>query len=190
MAFISYQAEKCGWRLVETIKATPLGPRQESFLQLWNGGSSTTNGVGGNSSGHGAPTDVAGQWTRCTYPVKHGGAITLYVNDFMVYQSTTAMTPPFLNAGANTHITLGRLACKEVLVSDEATWQLSDVILYKRVLTPREVYDYGAGGEPQGAVGRWKLDGDLSNSIPGNATGVHQADEIGRAVFKDVSALV
>ena len=41
---------------------------------------------------------------------------------------------------------------------------MSDVILYDRVLTPKDVYDYGQYGIENRAVGRWKLDGNLEDS--------------------------
>lgn len=150
-AFIAHQANKKGWGLLtQDIK---------TFLYLFNGVGD--NGLGANSNGHGLKVDIPNRWFRCTYTVKHDGRICLYVDDFLMYQSLQNMAPPFLNA-TGTPLVIGRA----VHAQEQGTpaWQLSDVILYDRVLTPKEVYDYGQYGIVHRPVGRWKLDGNLEDS--------------------------
>lgn len=150
-AFIAHQANKKGWMLLtQDIK---------TFLHLFN--AVGDYGLGANSNGHGLKVDIPNRWFRCTYTVKHDGRISLYVDDFLMYQSLQNMAPPFLNA-TGTPLLIGRA----VHAQEQGTpaWQLSDVILYDRVLTPKEVYDYGQYGIVHRPVGRWKLDGNLEDS--------------------------
>lgn len=150
-AFVTHQANKKGWMLLtQDIK---------TFLYLLNGVGE--NGLGANSNGHGLKVDIPNRWFRCTYTVKHDGRISLYVDDFLMYQSLQNMAPPFLNA-TGTPLLIGRPV--HALEQGTPSWQLSDVILYDRVLTPKEVYDYGQYGIVNRPVGRWKLDGNLEDS--------------------------
>lgn len=149
--FIKRQATKKGWALVEQDNKT--------FLQLWD--ATEPNGVGGNNHGHGLKVDIANRWLRCTYTVKHDGRISLYVDDFLIYQGAQSMVPPFLNA-LNAPLQIGRTV--DAQEQGMPAWQLSDIILYDRVLTPKEVYDYGQYGIVNRPVGRWKLDGNLEDS--------------------------
>lgn len=118
------------------------------------------NAVSSNNNGHGVEVDIANRWLRCTYTVKHDGSISLYVDDFLMYQGNK-MSQPFVNA-MGTPLVIGRNV--HALEQGAPAWQLSDVILYDRVLTPKEVYDYGQYGIVNRPVGRWKLDGNLEDS--------------------------
>lgn len=150
-ALVAHQANKKGWALLtQDIK---------TFLYLFNGVGD--NGLGANSNGHGLTVDIPNRWFRCTYTVKHDGRISLYVDDFLMYQSLQNMAPPFLNA-TGTPLVIGRAVHAQE--QGAPAWQLSDVILYDRVLTPKEVYDYGQYGIVHRPVGRWKLDGNLEDS--------------------------
>ena len=146
-AFVAHQADKKGWALFKQDIKT--------FLSMWN-----SVGTGVNSHGHGLQVDIANRWFRCTYTVKHDGSISLYVDDFLMYQSNK-MTNPFVQA-AGTPLVIGHPV--HALEQGTPAWQLSDVILYDRVLTPKEVYDYGQYGIVNRPVGRWKLDGNLEDS--------------------------
>ena len=103
---------------------------------------------------------IANRWFRRTYTVKHDGSISLYVDAFLMYQGNK-MAKPFVHS-IGTPLVIGRTV--DALEQGTPAWQLSDVILYDRVLTPKEVYDYGQYGIVNRAVGRWKLDGNLEDS--------------------------
>ena len=146
-AFVARQANLKGWTL--------LTQDIQTFLFLRN-----SAGAGFNNSGHGVNVDSANRWFRCTYTVKHDGSISLYVDDFLMSQGSKMVTPFVQAIGAP--LVIGRTV--DALEQGAPTWQLSDVILYDRVLTPKEVYDYGQYGIVHRPVGRWKLDGDLEDS--------------------------
>lgn len=152
-AFIKRQSNSKGWALLQKFITTQ--NYLSTYLQLWGG-----NAVSSNNNGHGVEVDIANRWLRCTYTVKHDGSISLYVDDFLMYQGNK-MSQPFVNA-TGTPLVIGRA----VNAQEQGTpaWQLSDVILYDRVLTPKEVYDYGQYGIVHRPVGRWKLDGNLEDS--------------------------
>lgn len=152
-AFIKRQANSKGWALLQKFITTQ--NYLSTYLHLWNG-----NGPGANSNGHGAKVDTVNRWLRCTYTVKHDGSISLYVDDFLMYQGGK-MAPSFVNA-IDTPLVIGRAVHAQE--QGAPAWQLSDVILYDRVLTPKEVYDYGQYGIVNRPVGRWKLDGNLEDS--------------------------
>jgi len=79
------------------------------------------------------------------------------------------MSSIFLNNVAKTPIIVGRVADNDAQIAGAtASWQLSDLILYDRVLTPLEVFEYGVYRKVVGAVGRWTLNGDLTDGS-GNA---------------------
>lgn len=152
-AFIKRQSNSKGWALLQKFITTQNS--LSTYLQSWSG-----NGVGSNNNGHGVKVDITDRWLRCTYTVKHDGSISLYVDDFLMYQGNK-MAQPFVNA-AGTPLVIGRAV--NALEQGTPAWQLSDVILYDRVLTPKEVYDYGQYGIVNRPVGRWKLDGNLEDS--------------------------
>ncbi|NHQ92682.1 LamG domain-containing protein [Janthinobacterium lividum] len=152
-AFIKRQSNSKGWALLQKFITTQNS--LSTYLQSWSG-----NGVGTNNNGHGAKVDITNRWLRCTYTVKHDGSISLYVDDFLMYQGNK-MPQPFVNA-TGTPLLIGRPV--HTLEQGTPAWQLSDVILYDRVLTPKEVYDYGQYGIVTRPVGRWKLDGNLEDS--------------------------
>ena len=152
-AFIKRQSNSKGWALLQKFITTQNS--LSTYLQSWSG-----NGVGTNNNGHGAKVDITNRWLRCTYTVKHDGSISLYVDDFLMYQGNK-MPQPFVNA-TGTPLVFGRAV--HALEQGTPAWQLSDVILYDRVLTPKEVYDYGQYGIVNRPVGRWKLDGNLEDS--------------------------
>ena len=152
-AFIKRQSNSKGWALLQKFITTQNS--LSTYLQSWSG-----NGVGTNNNGHGVKVDITDRWLRCTYTVKHDGSISLYVDDFLMYQGNK-MAQPFVNA-AGTPLVIGRAV--NALEQGTPAWQLSDVILYDRVLTPKEVYDYGQYGIVNRPVGRWKLDGNLEDS--------------------------
>ncbi|KKO61422.1 hypothetical protein VM94_05194 [Janthinobacterium sp. KBS0711] len=157
LAFIKRQSNMKGWALLQKFTTGESGIN--TFLHLWD--NDGFGGLGANSNGHGAKVDIANRWLRCTYTAKHDGRISLYVDDFLMYQSLQNMAPPFLNA-TGTPLLIGRPV--HALEQGTPSWQLSDVILYDRVLTPKEVYDYGQYGIVNRPVGRWKLDGNLEDS--------------------------
>ncbi|WP_035821547.1 LamG-like jellyroll fold domain-containing protein [Janthinobacterium sp. RA13] len=146
-AFVARQANLKGWTL--------LTQDIQTFLFLLN-----SAGAGFNNNGHGVNVDSANRWFRCTYTVKHDGSISLYVDDFLMSQGSKMVTPFVQAIGAP--LVIGRTV--DALEQGAPAWQLSDVILYDRVLTPKEVYDYGQYGIVHRPVGRWKLDGDLEDS--------------------------
>ncbi|CAM2848660.1 LamG-like jellyroll fold domain-containing protein [Janthinobacterium lividum] len=146
-AFVARQANLKGWTL--------LTQDIQTFLFLRN-----SAGAGFNNNGHGVNVDSANRWFRCTYTVKHDGSISLYVDDFLMSQGNKMATPFVQASGAP--LVIGRTV--DALEQGAPAWQLSDVILYDRVLTPKEVYDYGQYGIVHRPVGRWKLDGNLEDS--------------------------
>ncbi|MGK5046310.1 LamG-like jellyroll fold domain-containing protein [Janthinobacterium sp. GB4P2] len=146
-AFVAHQADMKGWTL--------LTQDIQTFLFLRN-----SAGQGFNNNGHGVNVDTPNRWLRCTYTVKHDGSISLYVDDFLMSQGSKMVTP-FAQA-TGTPLVIGRSV--DALEHGTPAWQLSDVILYDRVLTPKEVYDYGQYGIVNRPVGRWKLDGNLEDS--------------------------
>lgn len=163
--FVAHQAGVKGWTL--------LTQDIQTFLFLRN-----SAGAGVNNNGHGVNVDSANRWFRCTYTVKHDGSISLYVDDFLMSQGSK-MVQPFAQA-TGAPLVLGRTV--DALEQGAPAWQLSDVILYDRVLTPKEVYDYGQYGIVNRPVGRWKLDGSLEDS---SGFGNH-ATTPGQLVYADV----
>ncbi|OEZ55426.1 hypothetical protein [Duganella sp. HH105] len=156
-----------GWKVLEAMKS--------HHLQLWSGITATNdNGLGSNDSGRGSPPPgLDSGWIRCTYTVKHDGAISFYANDFLLAQQSKNMSPPFLNNIAKTPIMVGRQRQWDVQSPGAtATWQMSDLILYDRVLTAQEVFDYGVYRKVDRPVGRWTLDGDLKDSSVNANTGL------------------
>lgn len=146
----------------------------KSYFQLWNG-----TGVDGSlstrMSDNDAPLDELGEWVRVTWTASATGVTCLYVNDFLwarhpgtgVY---SAGTDPFV---------VGRLAGA---AGETVEWDLSDVILYDRQLTPREVFEYGQYGTVINPLGRWTLDGNLLDSGPRGLDGVQYTPQGGSAV--------
>lgn len=165
-AFVARQANLKGWTL--------LTQDIQTFLFLRN-----SAGAGFNNNGHGVNVDSANRWFRCTYTVKHDGSISLYVDDFLMSQGSKMVTPFVQAIGAP--LVIGRTV--DALEQGAPAWQLSDVILYDRVLTPKEVYDYGQYGIVHRPVGRWKLDGSLEDS---SGFGNH-ATTPGQLVYADVA---
>ena len=165
-AFVARQANLKGWTL--------LTQDIQTFLFLRN-----SAGAGFNNNGHGVNVDSANRWFRCTYTVKHDGSISLYVDDFLMSQGSKMATPFVQAIGAP--LVIGRTV--DALEQGAPAWQLSDVILYDRVLTPKEVYDYGQYGIVHRPVGRWKLDGSLEDS---SGFGNH-ATTPGQLVYADVA---
>lgn len=165
-AFVARQANLKGWTL--------LTQDIQTFLFLRN-----SAGAGFNNNGHGVTVDSANRWFRCTYTVKHDGSISLYVDDFLMSQGSKMVTPFVQAIGAP--LVIGRTV--DALEQGAPAWQLSDVILYDRVLTPKEVYDYGQYGIVHRPVGRWKLDGSLEDS---SGFGNH-ATTPGQLVYADVA---
>jgi hypothetical protein len=121
-----------------------------------------------NNSGHGAPSDVLNEWVRCTYTVKANGCISLYVDDFLMSQTQGVSPPPFSNQVVpGNAILIGREknyiagASREV----DSIWQMSDIILYNRVLTPSEVFEYGTSRSPaKDPVGHWTLNDTVKDA--------------------------
>ncbi|MES2074375.1 MAG: LamG-like jellyroll fold domain-containing protein [Pseudomonadota bacterium] len=132
--------------------------------------------VNNHGQGLGPYTDGKDRWVRCTYTVSAAGSISVYVDDFLMYQVEPSRTSELVNKrGAS--IRIGRNATGLA----EGSWQMSDLILYDGVLTPAEVFAYGVGGEPPGGskvVGHWKLDEDKFLDSSGNG---NNANSIGRA---------
>ncbi|MQA36722.1 LamG-like jellyroll fold domain-containing protein [Rugamonas aquatica] len=115
-----------------------------------------------SKAGDDGRTNVAGKWTRITFTVNANSRIALYVNDFLM--SYTYKSLQWSNVDGKLAIQVGR----DSYSSSTVTWQLSDIILYDRVLTPQEVFDYGVTGQVVNAAGRWNLNGDLKDSINNN----------------------
>lgn len=147
-----------------------------SYLQLWKmPGNSPYKSLAGTQ----APIDVEGEWTRITWTVRHDGVISLYVNDFLWACGHDAISPSF--AGGPSVLSIGRSA-QPTAPGQTAEWDLSDVVLYDRELTPKEVFEYGQYGVVRDPVGRWKLDGNMLDSS-GNGYNGQQVQSINPPVF-------
>ncbi|WP_175022902.1 LamG-like jellyroll fold domain-containing protein [Rugamonas rivuli] len=129
-----------------------------AFMQLFDG---KTVGI---DAGHKGRTDVADTWTRITFTVEANSRIALYVNDFLM--GYTQPGAPWSNVGGLEAIQIGRTSLTSN--ADVVSWKVSDIILYDRVLTPQEVFDYGISGQVVNAAGRWRLNGDFKDAINAN----------------------
>lgn len=151
----SVNLDACGWTCYKN------GGSNDSniFMQLYSGVA-----YGAGDAGNRGHSDAADTWTRITFTVDAMSGIALYVNDFlMAYKTPTEAW----TAAASSDIQVGRG------MSANASWRLSDLILYDRVLTPQEVFDYGVTGNAVNPAGRWKLDGSFQDSSGNNNHGVY-----------------
>nr|WP_255522883.1 LamG domain-containing protein [Rugamonas sp. CCM 8940] len=148
-SFIQHRNATQGWNVLQQACM--------SYMSI-----ASTSGQSSNS-GHGAPSDVLNEWVRCTYTVGANGCISLYVDDFLMYQAQGANPPPFSNQVVpGNAIMVGREKSYTAGASREidSIWQMSDIILYNRVLTPNEVFEYGTSSLPaKDPVGHWTLNG-------------------------------
>jgi hypothetical protein len=150
--FISYQ-ENSGSTLIRGWAVTQSSNRL--FLTIGTGSASANFGV--NLAG---PLNVLNRWVHCTFTVQNGRTVAFYADHFLVFQSTSACT--FEN-NTTQPLLIGRRPGSS---AGTPQFQLSDLIIYDRALTPREIFEYGAYGKVVGTpLGRWCLDGDLSDAI-------------------------
>ncbi|RFP17597.1 hypothetical protein D0T25_12615 [Duganella sp. BJB488] len=148
-----------GWVIYKNgLPDTTLPQNINTYMQLFAGTKI------GNDSGHKGRTDVADTWTRITFTVDASSRIALYVNDFLMAYAQAM--EPWTNVDALAAIQVGRNYWAAAGVN--LNWKFSDIILYDRVLTPQEVFDYGVSNQVVNAVGRWKLDGDFKDAISNN----------------------
>jgi hypothetical protein len=132
-------------------------------LSIWTG-----TALGNRLTTNYAPVNVPGRWVRITWTVSKAEKIMrLYVNDFAW---VTLRDGTMVFAGGSAPFVVGRPLQAAAPYNDVPEWDLSDVILYKRVLTPQEVFEYGQHGTVLQPAGRWKLNGNLLDS---SGHGVH-----------------
>ncbi|RFP13534.1 MULTISPECIES: LamG-like jellyroll fold domain-containing protein [unclassified Duganella] len=147
-------ADARGW----VIYKNGLSVDANAFIQLFDGKSV------GIDAGNKGRTDVLDTWTRITFTVDANSRIALYVNDFLMGYTQPAL--PWSNVDGLGAIQIGRTS----LTSNGAivSWKVSDIVLYDRVLSPQEVFDYGVSGQVVNAAGRWRLNGDFKDVINAN----------------------
>jgi hypothetical protein len=140
-----------GWVILEH---SPGSTAQETYIETRGGPQARSN------AGNGSATDPLDEWVRVTFTVQKMGGICLYINDFLTYQ--TQQPGQIVYLPALTSLVIGRGSKPTTL----ARFDLSDVILYGRALTPAEVFDYGAYGIVREPLGRWTLSGNPDDSGP------------------------
>lgn len=156
-------ADARGWVIYKNgLSGTTQPGDVNTYMQLFDGKSV------GNDAGNMGRSDAVNTWTRVTFTVDANSGIALYVNDFLMAYRPPAT--PWANVDGSATIQVGRTSLMSTLGS--ASWKLSDLILYDRVLTPQEVFAYGVTGEVVNAAGRWKLNGDFKDATEMGNDGV------------------
>jgi hypothetical protein len=146
-----------GWTLI--TEGAVSGPGGPSYLTVAPAGYAPTS-----NAGHGEASDPVGKWARITYTASANGVIRLYINDFLAMAGGKLIDEHYDDDGSTFMIGFGTGV-------SAGKFYLSDLILYDRVLSAHEIFEYGEYGIVRQPVARWTFDGNADNALPGGPGG-------------------
>lgn len=144
-----------GWAISELSGFT--------FTQIWG-----TMGISINSAGSNNFINNLNKWTQVVITIKQLGGIDIYCNGFLMQQGGPMSESNPYAPNLVGPVVIGRAPNQTTIPS----FQMQDFILYDRILSPTEIFDYYGKGIVTNPIGRWKLNGDLLDSSTNNNTAI------------------